>query len=196
MTAMWLVFGSSYPYFQIQALLVMTLVTMWYIGATAPFKEMKQNFNETFNEMCVVLCIYVVMLFMMSSDVKFLETMTMVFIGIVALNILGFGGQAVPEIIQDLKDRYNNKQTQKGIAKEVQLMIDNMDKPNQDMVLMPWHVVSWEKNLSWTPQREWIIKNELDLESFKEETEFQELKAKYIKVSEANWIAQKGTKII
>ena len=39
LSALCLVFWSSYPYFQIQALLVLALTTMWYIGFHTPYHE-------------------------------------------------------------------------------------------------------------------------------------------------------------
>jgi len=68
----------------------MTLVTLWYVSGAAPYEEMTKNFNENFNEICVIFCIYVIMLFMMTSNIEFLLSMTNVFIVICASNILNF----------------------------------------------------------------------------------------------------------
>ena len=77
----------------------MALMTMWYIGNFTPFLERKQNYNEVFNEICVVLCNYTVMIFMMENDVELLDVMTIIFICIVALNVSFFAVQVVPAIL-------------------------------------------------------------------------------------------------
>ena len=110
LTALCLVFMSNYPSVQIQALLVMALLTMWYIAYHNPFVERKLNYNEIFNEICVVLCIYTVMLMMMTYDIKILDILTIQFIVIVAINILYFGVQLVPELILGLWNLRSNKQ--------------------------------------------------------------------------------------
>jgi hypothetical protein len=74
-------------------------MTMWYIGNFSPFLSRQHNFNEVFNEICVVLCNYTVMIFMMYDDVSLLDAMTIVFIVIVALNISFFVVQVVPAIL-------------------------------------------------------------------------------------------------
>jgi hypothetical protein len=52
--------------------------------------EIRRNINEAFNEICVILCIYIIMLFMLSDNKRFLDDITMVFIFIVAVNVLFF----------------------------------------------------------------------------------------------------------
>ena len=66
----------------------MTFATFAYIGYVAPYIAIKDNINEIFNEICVTLCIYIIMVLMMSSDLEFHQAMTIAFIIIVAVNIL------------------------------------------------------------------------------------------------------------
>ena len=66
-----LILLTDYPYFQIQALMMFTMTTLSYIAAVNPYKSMLTNINEVFNEICIVSCIYVVMLFMLSTDLEF-----------------------------------------------------------------------------------------------------------------------------
>jgi len=94
-----LVCVTEYPSLQILALMVANLVTLLYIGGTTPYEGLIRNFNEGFNEICIVGCIYIIMLFMMSTVLEFLLSMTNVFIVICALNILNFAVQALVGII-------------------------------------------------------------------------------------------------
>ena len=119
LTALILVFMSNFPYFQIQALLWMALMTMWYIAYHNPFVDKRMNINEVFNEICVVCCIYTVMLFMMTNDVKFCEVMTLQFIAIVGTNILYFVAQLVPELIVELFNQCKKKKKEKMNAQKL-----------------------------------------------------------------------------
>jgi hypothetical protein len=73
LSALILVFASNYPYFQIQALCIMSLSGFCYLGAVKPYVEMKTNLNESFNEICILLCIYVVMFSMITLNIKTLD---------------------------------------------------------------------------------------------------------------------------
>jgi hypothetical protein len=79
----------------------MTLMTLWYIGYHSPYGQKRRNMIEAFNEICVVLCNYLVMLFMLSDNAKFLDYLTIAFIIIVAINILFFALPAVVALIQE-----------------------------------------------------------------------------------------------
>jgi len=79
----------------------MTLLTIFYIGAITPYEERNINFNETFNEICILFCIMIVMLFMMFTDLEFLDKMTISFIGIVGINVFIFGAKALLRIVFD-----------------------------------------------------------------------------------------------
>jgi len=62
----------------------MALITIWYIAGKRPFIERRTMFTESLNEISVLFCIYLVMLFMMAYDVTFINDMTKVFIAVVA----------------------------------------------------------------------------------------------------------------
>ena len=76
---------------------------------------MKKNYNECFNETCIVFCIYVVMLFMISMDLEFLETMTIVFIVICSISVLEFALQAIYGVIKTCFDNCEKKQKMKNL---------------------------------------------------------------------------------
>ena len=81
-------------------MLVLTFMTSFYIAGRMPYKGMKSNLNELFNEITVLLCIYIVMAMMMVyKGVKFVETMTIVFIVIVAINLVVFLAQTVSSML-------------------------------------------------------------------------------------------------
>jgi hypothetical protein len=90
MTAVVLVFVSEYPYFQIQALMIFTLMTLGYIVTNTPYHEIRTNINESINEICILCCIFMVMIFMVTSKVKMIDDTTYAFIVICSLNILSF----------------------------------------------------------------------------------------------------------
>jgi hypothetical protein len=114
---------SNYPYFQIQALLVLALMTMSYIAYFSPFLGRKMNINETVNEICAIMCMYTVMMFMMTKEVNFIEIMTWQFIAIVAINILYFVLQAMPVVVIALCEKCKNYQQNKKKVEKQQLMI-------------------------------------------------------------------------
>jgi hypothetical protein len=121
LTASCLVFMSENPALQIVAVLSMTLMTVWYIGCHTPFSERKKNLNEIFNEICVILCIYTIMVFNLTDQIERLNNMTLVFIIIVAFNILFFAIQLVPDLvlapcrmcIKNKADKKNAEENQK-----------------------------------------------------------------------------------
>jgi len=83
-------------------------MTIWYIGGFTPYTQRKVNFIESFNEISVLFCIYIVMLFMMSTDLKFLSKMTILFICVVGTNvgvfiIYALSGVALDQIDQKKK---------------------------------------------------------------------------------------------
>jgi hypothetical protein len=71
-------------------------MTIGYISFFLPFIERQQNINAIINEICVVLCTYVVMIFMMSNNLELSDIMTIVFMTIVVLNVMFFAVQVVP----------------------------------------------------------------------------------------------------
>ena len=81
------------------------------IGGTTPYQEMKMNFNETFNEICVMWCIYIVMVLMMSSNLEFQTSMTITFIVICAINIFNFGAQSAYQLIMSSFKKFNENKT-------------------------------------------------------------------------------------
>ena len=89
-TALCLCLVTQYPSIQIQSVMIMSLMTIGYISFFLPFIERQQNINAIINEICVVLCAYVIMIFMMSNNVKLSDVMTIVFMTIVALNVIFF----------------------------------------------------------------------------------------------------------
>jgi len=58
-------------------------------------------YTELFNEITVVFCIYLVMLFMMSMDFDFLDTMTKKFIVITGVNVITFMILAIKDTVSE-----------------------------------------------------------------------------------------------
>ena len=110
MTAITLVIGSDYPYFQIQAMLIFSLMTLIYIGSNAPYGSLKTNLNESFNEICILICVYLVMAFMMTTSYKNHLNGTYIFIGTNLFNVTIFALQfIVGSILKIINKRVKDK---------------------------------------------------------------------------------------
>jgi len=94
-------------------------MTIWYIGGFTPFTQRKVNFIESFNEISVLFCIYIVMLFMMSSDLKFLSKMTILFICVVVTNVGTFIVLAISGVTLDQIDQKKKRDKKESIDKTV-----------------------------------------------------------------------------
>jgi len=94
-------------------------MTIWYIGGFTPYTQRKVNFIESFNEISVLFCIYIVMLFMMSSNLKFLSKMTIVFICVVVTNVGTFIVLAISGLTLDQIDQKKKRDKKESIDKTV-----------------------------------------------------------------------------
>jgi len=90
---------QNFPVIQLQMQSFTTLLYMIYIFNVLPFKEMRQNFLEVFNEVCMMMIIYVYMFFKQSFEANY--TMGSVFI---YLYVLSFTVNLLV-ILYDLKQK-------------------------------------------------------------------------------------------
>jgi len=80
---------------------------------------MRTNLNESFNEICILSCIYIVMLFMLTSNLKFLDDMTDAFIFICAANIFNFAVQTIAKSIFSCFDKKKKNEKKKQAMKNI-----------------------------------------------------------------------------
>ncbi|CDW89271.1 UNKNOWN [Stylonychia lemnae] len=72
-TAIILVLIYDYPVQQIQLLMISSLINLYYLILVKPFETKGQNILEIFNEICIVICIYHIIVFSDFTDDPYLK---------------------------------------------------------------------------------------------------------------------------
>ena len=78
---------GSFPYFQIIALSTLSLVHLTYIAAVRPHDSFHTNAIECFDELSIMICNYLMYLFMLSDDLSLSNKLSWTFIAFNVLNI-------------------------------------------------------------------------------------------------------------
>ena len=97
-TAYILIFLTKEPSLQVTILMHFSLLNSIYIAGERPYNG-KMNIVEAFNELCMLLCMYLLSTFMICTNSGLSIKLSWVFIGICSLNILVHMGIILVSIV-------------------------------------------------------------------------------------------------
>lgn len=164
--------------------MIFSLVNFVYMLAAKPMEE--GNKIELFNEFCILLCAYVMNIFLAkAAPAPFMFNVGWVFMGISVFNIVvNFAAMFVGLVHENgvkVKNNLKNKEVQKIIDRRLaNLLIINEFKPqNLGYVQKELELQSGIKVLkAWWPHHKWLKKNKMNCRHFKQEKEFGEVMEK------------------
>lgn len=162
-----LVIFHAHPYFQVSFLMVFSTINFVYLSTVKPMESKKENYIEIFNEFGILMCAYVMNIFLQrSAPPSFMALMGWTFMGISMFNILINVALAVGYMIFEfVSSMYKRKKT-KEYNRMIQTRIDNLTEilkqnpSNLSYIKIEICVNEGLKKIkAWWPHYIWLKKN-------------------------------------
>lgn len=179
-TVLVLVFWN-HPYFQVSLMMVLSVINFIYQYTERPQSCKMSNFVENVNELTILLFMYLLNVVLNSAvPVDFKYRIGWALIGISTFNVLV--NVILLLVEQTQKTMVNLVQTKKikVYKAKVQKKIDSRkaecETSNHEQFKEQISIVEAIRYCrSWFPERQWLLKNNIDISDMKEEQDFMEL---------------------
>lgn len=180
MSGFGLIWLSDHPYFQVSMLMVFSTVNFIYQFTEKPMESRKSNFIELLNEFCILLCAYVMNIFLQQAAPPWFMTIVgWVFMGVSVFNIICNVIVIVIDTIYQNGLALKNKKVQMDRLRIIRKRLENLQVINKYSFRALTYIqreIDTQEGLKfvreWWPHYQWLKSNDLPYREFPTHKEF------------------------
>jgi hypothetical protein len=186
LTTLILVFVKHVPFFQVTLLLLFSTVNFIYTWVTRPLHSRKENAIELFNELTIMLCCHVSNLFLnLAIPLAFRGLLGWILMGIAGFNVLVNLSIIIYNTLKDSYISFKEQKTHRAATKHFNRLMKNRKYLAENFSAMS--AFKKEQDLyesllflrKYTPERKWLLSNNVDITSFEDELQYKSIQDKF-----------------